>query len=224
MSGEMIKVQSRDGFELDAYHVEPAGDRKGGVIVVQEVFGLSDHIKAMADMFGDAGFEVIAPSMYDRARPGFIVQPADVAAHMEEAIKLAVGNGPDNAMSDVGACFDVMSKSGPVFITGFCYGGSMSWLAAHQIDGVKAASCYYGGNIPDMAGLAPKCEVICHFGKKDTFIPNEKVAIITEKNPDVKVYWYDADHGFARKDSYSYDEASAKLAHERTLELFTKNV
>lgn len=223
MTGEMIKVTSRDGFELDAYHVEPAGQRKGGVIVVQEIFGLSDHIKAMADMFGAAGFEAIAPSMFDRARPGFIVQPADVGAHMEEGSKLAVGNGPDNAINDIGACFDVMSKSGPVFVTGFCYGGSMSWLAASRIEGLKAASCYYGGNIADMAGLTPKCDVICHFGKKDPFIPSEKVAAITEKNPGVPVYWYDADHGFARKGSYSWDEAAAKLAHERTLELFAKN-
>lgn len=223
MTGQMTRMKSRDGFEFDAYHVAPTGARKGGVIVVQEIFGLSDHIKAMADMFGAAGYEAIAPSMYDRARPGFVVQPADVGAHMEEGSKLAVGNGPENAMNDVGGCFDVLSKAGPVFITGFCYGGSMSWLAAHRIDGLAAASCYYGGNIADMAGMAPKCPVICHFGKKDPFIPNEKVAVITEKNPGVPVYWYDADHGFARKGSYSYDEASANLAHQRTLDLFASH-
>jgi len=219
----MIKVTSRDGFELDAYHVAPKGERKGGVGVVQEIFGLSDHIKAMAAMFGDAGYEVLAPSMFDRARPGYIVQPANVGDHMQEGSQLAVANGPENAMNDVGGCFDMLSKAGPVFVTGFCYGGSMSWLAAVRIDGVKAVSCYYGGNIADMAGMAPKCPAICHFGKKDAFIPAEKVAVISEKNPDVPVYWYDADHGFARKGSYSYDEASAKLAHERTLELFAKN-
>ena len=223
MTGQMTRVKSRDGFEFDAYHVAPAGDRKGGVIVVQEIFGLSDHVKAMADMFGAAGYEAIAPSMFDRARPGFIVQPADVGAHMEEGSKLAVGNGPENAMNDIGGCFDMLSKSGPVFVTGFCYGGSMSWLAASRIAGLKAASCYYGGNIPDMADLKLNCPVICHFGRKDPFIPAEKVDAIRTKHPDVPVYWYDADHGFARKGSYSYDEASARLAHGRTLDLFAKN-
>lgn len=221
--GEMVRVKSRDGFEFGAYHVEPTGPRKGGVIVIQEIFGLSSHVKDMAERFGAAGYEAIAPSMYDRAAPGFIVQPADVAEHMARGRELAMGNGPENAMNDIGAVLDVLSKAGPTFITGYCYGGTMSWLGSARLDGLKAASCYYGGNIPDMADLDPKCPVICHFGKKDHFIPKEKVDAFAAKNPDVPVYWYDADHGFARKGGASYDAASDKLAFERTLELFAKN-
>lgn len=223
MAGDMIRVKSRDGFELDAYHVKAEGPRKGGVIVIQEIFGLSDHIKEMTERFGAAGYEAIAPSMYDRAAPGFIVQPKDVAAGMAKGRELAMGNGPDNAMNDVGGVFDVLKASGKVCITGYCYGGTMSWLAAARIDGLAAASCYYGGNIAQMADLKLKCPVICHFGAKDAHIPLVgAVDKIQAAHPEVPVHIYEAGHGFARKNSNDYDAASDKLAFERTLDLFGK--
>ncbi|HOZ27930.1 MAG TPA: dienelactone hydrolase family protein [Hyphomonadaceae bacterium] len=223
MTGSMTRVKSRDGFEFDAWHVQPQGPRKGGVIVIQEIFGLSDHIKEMAERLGAAGYEAIAPSMYDRAERGFIVQPKDVAAGMTRGRELAMGNGQDNALNDIGGVFDVLSKSGKVSITGYCYGGTMSWLAAARLEGLSAASCYYGGNIPQMIGLTPKCPTICHFGAKDAHIPLVgAVDKIQAAHPDIPVYIYDAGHGFARKESTDYDAASDKLAFDRTLELFGK--
>src|SRR5450432_2665069 len=103
-SGEMIRVKSRDGFEVDAYQVKPTGHRKGGVIVIQEIFGISAHILEMAERFAAQGYEAIAPSMFDRAKRGFVVAPADSEARMQEGIKLATDNGPENAMNDVGGC------------------------------------------------------------------------------------------------------------------------
>ncbi|HVY87725.1 MAG TPA: dienelactone hydrolase family protein [Hyphomonadaceae bacterium] len=223
-AGTMIRVKSRDGFTFDAYHVRTSGQRKGGVIVVQEIFGLSDHIKEMAERLAAAGYEAIAPSMYDRAEPGFIVQPRDVAANMQRGVQLAMGNGPDNAMNDVGGVFDVLKGAGKVCITGYCYGGTMSWLAASRIDGLSAASCYYGGNIAQMAQLNPKCPTICHFGAKDAHIPLKgAVDKIQEAHPEIPVYIYDAGHGFARKNSHDYDAASDKLAFDRTIELFDRS-
>ncbi len=220
-SGAMIQIESRDGFAFDAYRVAPAGPRKGGVIVIQEIFGLSDHIKEMAERLGAAGYEAIAPSMYDRAERGFIVQPADVAANMQRGVALAMGNGPENAMNDVGAVFDLLSQAGKVCVTGYCYGGTMSWLAASRIEGLAAASCYYGGNIAQMVGLKPKCPTICHFGAKDAHIPLVgAVDKIQAAHPDIPVYVYEAGHGFARKNSTDYDAAADALAFERTLALF----
>lgn len=221
MTGSMIRMKSRDGFELDAWHVKAAGPRKGGVIVIQEIFGLSDHIKEMAQRFGAAGYEAIAPSMYDRAERGFIVQPQDVAAGMARGFELATGNGPENAMNDIGGAFDVLKGAGKVCITGYCYGGSMSWMAAARIDGLAAASCYYGGNIAQMVGLKPKCPTICHFGANDAHIPLKgAVDKIEAAHPDVPVYVYEAGHGFARRNSADYDAASDALAFERTIALF----
>src|SRR5215510_7610416 len=97
--GDMIRIKSRDGFEFDAYRAVAQGARRGGVIVIQEIFGLSDHIKEMTDRFGAAGYEAIAPSMYDRAARGFIVQARDVASGLAKGRELAMGNGPDNAMN-----------------------------------------------------------------------------------------------------------------------------
>ena len=223
-TGSMIRVTSRDGFEFDAYRAAPQRARKGGVIVIQEIFGLSDHIKEMTDRFGAEGYEAIAPSMYARAAPGFIVQPKDVAAGLARGRDLAIGNGPDNAMNDVGGVFDLLKQSGKVCITGYCYGGTMSWLAAARIGGLAAASCYYGGNIAQMTQMEPKCPTICHFGAKDAHIPLAgAVDKIQAAHPEVPVYIYDAGHGFARRNSSDYDAASDKLAFDRTLELFAKS-
>jgi carboxymethylenebutenolidase len=217
-------VKSRDGFEFDAYRAPAQEARKGGVIVIQEIFGLSGHIKEMTDRFGAEGYEAIAPSMYDRAAPGFVADPKDIAAAVAKGRELAIGNGPDNAMNDVGGVFDLLKQSGKVCITGYCYGGTMSWLAAARIDGLSAASCYYGGNIAQMAQLKPKCPTICHFGAKDAHIPLVgAVDKIQAAHPDIPVYIYDAGHGFARRNSSDYDAASDKLAFERTLELFAKS-
>jgi len=129
---------------------------------------------------------------------------------MAKGRDLAMGNGPDNAMNDVGGVFDVLSQSGPenankLCITGYCYGGTMSWLAASRIDGLAAASCYYGGNIAQMVGLDPKCPTICHFGAKDAHIPLVgAVDKIQAAHPDLPVYVYEAGHGFARKNSQDY--------------------
>lgn len=229
MTGSMIRVKSRDGFEFDAWHAKPpeggnGGPRKGGVIVVQEIFGLSDHIKEMTERFAAEGYEAIAPSMYDRAAPGFIVQAKDVAEGLARGRELAIGNGPDNAMNDIGGVFDLLSTAGKVAITGYCYGGTMSWMAAARIDGLAAVSCYYGGNIPALVNLQPKCPTICHFGARDAHIPLVgAVDKIQDAHPDIPVYIYDAGHGFARKQSTDYDAASDKLAFERTIELFGKS-
>jgi carboxymethylenebutenolidase len=220
-TGEMVRLKSRDGFELDAYHVESTGPRRGGVIVVQEIFGLSSHVKHMADRFAAEGYEAIAPSMYDRAAPGFVVEPQEVAKFMAKGRDLAMGNGPVNAMNDIGAALDAMKPSGPVFVTGYCYGGTMSWMAAAQLEGIAAASCYYGGNIPQLLSLAPKCPTICHFGAKDAHIPLiGAVDKIEAAYPDIPVYIYNAGHGFAREGSQDYDAASDKLAFERTIDRF----
>jgi carboxymethylenebutenolidase len=120
--------------------------------------------------------------------------------------------------------FDMLKAAGKVCITGYCYGGTMSWLAAARLDGLAAASCYYGGNIVQMVGLWPQCPTICHFGAKDAHIPLVgAVDKIEAAHPDVPVYVYDAGHGFARKDSADYDAASDALAFERTLTLFGKS-
>ena len=221
-TGEMIRINSRDGFAIDAYQVKPAGRRKGAVIVIQEIFGLSSHIQEMAERFAASGFEAIAPSMFDRGERGFVIAPGESDKFLQRGVELAMGNGQDNAMNDVGGCLDELKAGGgPVFITGYCYGGSMSWLASSRLDGLSAASCYYGSRIPDLAQLPLKNPVICHFGRQDAGIPMAKVEALKAARPDVPVYVYEADHAFARKGGAHYEASADRLAFERTLALFS---
>ena len=217
--GEMIKLKSKsDGFEFDAYHAPPGDARRGGLIVVQEIFGVTDGIKQIADSFAADGYEVIAPSMYDRSEKGLQVPLPE--ADFDKLIGYAQASFA-HVQGDIQACIDALK--GPVFITGFCYGGSVSWLASSRCEGLAAASCFYGGNIAtQLLDEQPKVPVILHFGKKDQHIPPEHWEKIREAHPDVPLYLYDADHGFFSPDRPPsiHDPDSARLARLRTLQLF----
>ena len=217
--GEMIKLKSQsDGFEFGAYHAPAQGTRKGGLVVVQEIFGVTGGIKQIADSFAAEGYEAIAPSMYDRSEPG--LQVAIPEADFQKLIGYAGASFP-HVPGDIQACIDALK--GPVFITGFCYGGSVSWLAASKCTGLAAASGFYGGNIATMMlDEEPKIPIILHFGSKDQHITPDHWDKIRARHPKVPVYIYDADHGFFSPDRPPtiFDPESAALARKRTLELF----
>jgi carboxymethylenebutenolidase len=218
MRGAFIPLTSGDGFTLQAYHVEAAGARKGGLIVIQEIFGVNGDIRSIADDFALRGFEVLAPSMYDRVVSGFAL--SHDSADIGYAVQIAQKNGVENAIRDITACVGHLSPQGKVFITGYCYGGSMSYAAACRVPGIAAASCYYGSQVPSLGDEAPACPTIAHFGREDPYIPLDKVQAFAARRPDVPVHLYDAGHGFNSKDGGAYHEASAALALERTLALF----
>ena len=217
--GEMIRLKSKsDGFEFEAYHAQPDDARRGGLIVVQEIFGVTQGIKDIADSFAADGYEVIAPSMYDRSEPSLQAQVA--GADFPKLIGYAGASFP-HVPGDIQACIDALE--GPVFITGFCYGGTVAWVAAAKCDGLAGASGFYGGGIAtQFLDLEPKCPVILHFGKKDQHILPDHWEKIREAHPDVPVYIYDADHGFfsADRPPTIHDPDSARLARLRTLQLF----
>jgi carboxymethylenebutenolidase len=222
---EMIKIKSTaaDGFEFGALHAAAEGRRRGGVIVIQEIFGIDKYVKEDVARWSKLGFEAVAPSMYDRVEPGF------VSNHGEEGMKAAmatVGKAkPEDALADIAACIAYLAPRGPVFIVGYCYGGTMVWQSAGRLDGLAAGSSYYGGGVAGAADLTPKCPVICHLGRKDGHIPADEVSgKIKAAQPQVPVYIYEnSGHGFnndGRPDSHADD---AKLARERTLALFEQN-
>ena len=220
--GEMIKIKStaEDGFGFDAYHAAAAGDRKGGVIVIQEIFGIDEHIRHDVDRWASLGYEAVAPSLYDRREPGFI------QAHSPEGIQAGIAHAMasprDQVMGDIAACRDYLAPRGKVFIVGYCYGGSYAWLAAGALDGLAASSSYYGSMVKANADLKPKCPTTVHLGRLDTGIPCDEVKdAVQAANPDVSVCIYDdAGHGFNNEDPARHAAASADLARQRTLELF----
>jgi len=218
---ETIKLKSpADGFEFTALHAQPTGPRKGGVIVLQEIFGLDEYVEADVQRWAQAGYEAVAPALFDRSQPGFRSShsPEGIAQAREHATVV----GLDNPISDIAACRDFLGQRGPVFIVGYCYGGSLVWLACGQLDGLAAGSSYYGSLVKANAALTPKCPVIVNLGRKDAFIPADEVKEAVEAaQPRVPVYVYETgDHGFNNEGSPRYDEASAELARRRTRELF----
>jgi carboxymethylenebutenolidase len=223
LQGRMLKLKMSDGAEIGVYHVNPKGERRGGLILIQEIFGVTEHIMDLCDGYSVDGYEVLGPALYDREAPNF--QASYSPEDIQKAIKIARGDHPfDLSIKDTQVCIDALKSKGKVFITGYCYGGSVTWAAAGRCDGLAAASGYYGGNIPQMNDLNPKCPTILHFGKKDHGIPMEAVEKVKAAHPDVKVYVYDeAGHGFNSDRRTDYHEPSAGLARERTLELFRAN-
>jgi len=220
--GEMIKIKStaEDGFEVPAYHAQPTGPRKGGVIVIQEIFGIDEHVRRDVDRWAALGFEAVAPGLYDRREPGF------VAHHDEAGIKAgiahAMGSPREQVLADIAACRDLLSPNGKVCVVGYCYGGSYTWLAACEVGGLAAASSYYGSMVQANAALKPMCPTIVHLGRLDAGIPADAVKeAVGAANPQVPVYIYeDAGHGFNNEDPARHSADSADLARRRTLELF----
>ena len=223
MTDRITLTSPHDGFQFEALHAAPRGARRGGVIVIQEIFGLDQYVQADVERWSALGFETLAPSMFDRGQKGF------TAGHdpegLQAGVKLATGNGPDNAMSDIQACVDALKDKGPVFIVGYCYGGTMVWLAAARVTGLAAGSSYYGGQVAGMAALPLSCPVIIHLGRQDAHIPADEVkAKVTAAHPDVPVYIYEASgHGFNNDGRPDSDLGDATLARQRTLELFEAN-
>ena len=217
--GDMTKLPMSDGALIGVYHVQPRGARRGGLVLIQEIFGVTEHIKEQADRFADHGFEVLAPAIYDREAPGFEASysPED----RQKAMKIARELHPFAlTITDTQTCIDALKDQGPVFITGYCYGGSVAWAAACRCTGLAAASGYYGSLVPQFANETPKCPTILHFGRHDSSIPMEGIDKVKAAHPDVPVYLYDAGHGFNSDRRADYHAESAHLAFERTLALF----
>lgn len=218
--GETIRLTSGfDGFTFDAYHVKPTDARRGGLLLIQEIFGVTDHIRELCDGFAADGYEVIAPSFYDRLERGFAADYSQEA--IQKGVKYSNATPWDQVAADAQAAIDALKA--PVFVTGFCWGGAATWLAACRCDGVAAAACFYGRRISELQDETPRCPTILHFGKTDASIPMERIEEIRERHPDLPIYLYDAGHGFVSDRRSDYDADSARLARLRTLALFANN-
>ena len=218
--GETIHLTSRfDGFELSAYHAPPRDARRGGLVLVQEIFGVTEHIRELSDGFAEDGYEVIAPSFYDRLEPGFAADygPED----RQKGLRHSETTPWDQVAGDLQAAIDALDP--PVFVTGFCWGGTAAWLAACRCEGLAAAACFYGRRISELIEETPKVPTILHFGKTDASIPPERVEAIAERHPDLPIYLYDAGHGFVSDRQADYDPDSARLARLRTLAHVSRN-
>ncbi len=220
--GEWIELEAADGFKAKAWKASPQGAPRGGIVVIQEIFGVNHHIRSVADRFAAAGYLAIAPGIFDRAERN--VELGYDQPGMTQGMGIAGKLDRDKLMLDVAAAIAAAGAAGKVGIVGFCLGGSVAWTAAAKAAGLSAAVGYYGGQIVAAKDLQPLVPVMLHFGEKDDHIPLAGVKEVGALHPDVPIYLYPAGHGFHCDERASFDKDSAKLAWERTLEFFAKHV
>jgi len=222
--GQGIELTASDGFRLAAYRADPPGPDKprGGLVVVQEIFGVNSHIRAVCDGFAADGYVAIAPALFDRYERNFDIgyTPDDIARGRE----LKARAGTDAALHDVAAARGAAASASRVGIVGYCWGGFIVWMSAARLPGFACAIAYYGGGILDAGDEQPKCPLMAHFGERDTMIPVAGVEKLAAAHPEVQVFVYAADHGFNCDQRKSYDAAAATLARERTLEFLRQHV
>lgn len=223
--GQTVRLRASDGADISAYEASPhTPHHRGGLVVIQEIFGVNAHIRGVADAFAEEGYYCIAPAIFDRARPG--VELAYAADGIAAGRALVDEIGIDAMLLDIEAARLAAASAGKVGIVGYCLGGSLAWLAATRLHGFAAASCYYGGRIASVAGEKPRCPVRMHFGEEDKSIPMADVERIRDNVPArlVEVFTYPAGHAFNRDGGPSFEPHSAKLARERTLALLREHV
>ncbi|MFL9927255.1 dienelactone hydrolase family protein [Herbaspirillum lusitanum] len=219
-AGQIHKMAMRDGAHIEVYRVPAKGERRGGIVLIQEIFGLTAHIREQCDSFAEEGYEVWAPAIFDREAPGLQLSysPEDIA----RAIDLVKQHSMDQAVSDAQICIEALAKIGHVFMLGYCYGGSVSWACACRLPQLSGASCYYGSRIPDLAHETPQCPVALHFGEFDQEIPLDRVQAVRALRPEAEIWTYAAAHGFNSDRRSDFDASSAQLARQRTLDLYKR--
>lgn len=211
--GENIQLTAADGHRFDAYQAAPDGNPRGGLVVIQEVFGLTDHIKRVTDRFAEEGYLAIAPALFDRVSPGIILSYDAVEEGRDVMLKLDL----DESLQDIEAAAEAARTDGKVAAVGYCWGGAMADLAACRLT-LNGAVAYYGGRLTSWLDLQPQCPVLYHFGGNDALIPMTTLQQIRAGRPDGIMYLYpEAGHGFNCEDRGDFHPDSAGQALDRTL-------
>ena len=223
--GQWLNLAAADGFRLQAYRADPpagGGQPRGGLVIVQEIFGVNSHIRSVCDGYAQDGFVAIAPALFDRVQRGVNLGygPEDIARGRE----LKAHAKTNHALSDIAAARATVAPAGNVGVIGYCWGGFVTWMAAARLNGFACAVCYYGGGMTEAVDEKPQCPVMAHFGERDAAIPVDGVRRFAQAHPEVEVLLYDAEHGFNCDERKSYNAAAAALARQRTLDFLRKNI
>lgn len=229
--GRWIDLTTDDGHRFPAWEAAPSTPARGAIVVIQEIFGVNSHIRSVVDGFAADGYLSIAPALFQRVQPDF--ETGYTKDDIETGRALVQKTRINDVMQDLAAAVkaagaaaggDHSSTAGRVGIVGYCWGGTMSWIASARVEGLACAVVYYGGNIADFVAEQPKCPVLGHFGKRDKTPSPEKVRSVLTAHPAVEGHFYDAGHGFNCDLRSSFDADASRLARKRTLGFFGKHV
>jgi carboxymethylenebutenolidase len=220
---EQVMLKAADGHKLSAYVARPEGAPIAGLVVIQEIFGVNAHIRSIADGYAKDGFLVVAPALFDRIERE--VELGYEGADMQRALGFMPKLDTEKALADIAAAMEFAGNATgkKVGVIGYCFGGTLAWVAAARLHPAVAVG-YYGGRIGNYAGETPSAPVMLHFGKQDAHIPAEDVEKVHAAHPEVEIYWYDAGHGFNCDARGSYDKGAALEARERTLRFLKKHL
>jgi carboxymethylenebutenolidase len=217
--GHEIQLTAADGHVLSAHLAEPAGKPRGGIVVIQEIFGVTRHIRDVAEQYAAAGYLAVAPALFDRVEREVDVPYND----MQKGVGYVKATSIDLSLLDIQAAADHVRPKGKVGVVGYCWGGQIAFLAASRVS-IDAAVAYYGGGISQQLAHIPRVPMMFHFGEKDTHIPLSAVDQIKSAYPQGIYHLYPAEHGFNCTDRASFDPQSAKLAFDRSVEFFRQNI
>jgi carboxymethylenebutenolidase len=218
---EFTTIMARDGHEFQTWLAAPPARPRAAIVVVQEIFGVNSHIRAVTDGYAAAGYVAIAPALFDRVRRG--IELGYSAADMQEGQGYVKQLQRGQTLADLSAAIAVVKHAGRVGVVGYCWGGTIAYMAACELP-IACAVAYYGGSITKELAKHPKCPVMYHFGELDKHIPASDIAKIKAAHPQGEFHTYPAEHGFNCEQRESYDAASARLARERSLAFFAKHL
>lgn len=218
---QTMKLPAKDGHRLEVYIAQPAGRPRAGLVVCQEIFGVNGHIRAVAEGFAGQGYLTVAPALFDRIEPGLELDYDAEGIARGRAVRAQIT--AEQALNDIAAAMAVASAAGKVGVVGYCWGGTLAWLAACRL-GPDAAVCYYGSQIHAHRHERPACPVMMHFGELDGSIPPEHVEAIRAARPEVTIHSYPAGHGFNCDARADFHEISARVAGERTQDFLARHL
>lgn len=216
----MTQLTAADGHVLDCW-MEPAkGDRRGGLVILQEIFGITDQLKSVAARYAELGYDVAIPALFDRKEKGALL-PFDQA---ERGRDIMLALDLNETLADVEAAVEALrAKGGKVAVMGFCWGGGLALRAAQKLD-ITCAVAFYGTRLPQYLDSPLKVPLLGHFGTKDDHVPLDMLEQAKAYLPEMEVYMYEAGHAFANDARPSYVGEAAELAHKRTVAFLSKNM
>jgi len=221
--GTMIQITVRDGHLLDAYLARPTGKPRGSIVIAQEMYGITNYLRDTCDFFAAQGYLTIAPALYDRRKRNLVLEYNQ--ENHDLAQRIYKNWNWEYALDDLDAGKNIVLEAGKVAIVGFCWGGTLAWLAACRRD-YAAAVAYYGSMMPDFADETSTCPVIAHIGDQDTTMPQERIERFRQAQKTIPINLYPgAQHGFdnpSRIDRFHCE--ACQLARTRTLEFLARHV
>jgi carboxymethylenebutenolidase len=221
---EILSLTTGDNHQLDAYVALPEGKPRGGLVIAQEMYGLTDYLKSVCDFYASHGYVCVAPALYDRQESGLVLAYDEGPQH-NHAQELFNNWDWPIALVDLDAAHAALADAGKIGIIGFCFGGSLSWLAACRYS-YDAAVCYYGSDMPKYVDEKPACPVLAQVGSADKSFPPDQVAAFQKIHPEVEFKIHPgAPHGFDNPMRPArYHAEACKNGRALTLEFLARHI